>query len=161
MKSQKIFLISVTIEDFRVGEFVQMSNTVESHFALFYGSDKMDEKLGNRFRVAFACRLAYSAPKPFSDSVCNINYVFFAISMSLLFFKLAHIYFSFIIKSKQNFYFSILQRYSSEAKSYFTEKCMDSQVLDIHVVKVSRTNTLEVEILLPGGGNIFDEMCQL
>ncbi|EFO21012.2 hypothetical protein LOAG_07476 [Loa loa] len=50
------------------GEFMQVGDVVRSHTALFYGGEQVDEKLRNRLKAAFACRLSYSAPKPFNDN---------------------------------------------------------------------------------------------
>uniref|UniRef100_A0A915Q0E5 Tudor domain-containing protein n=1 Tax=Setaria digitata TaxID=48799 RepID=A0A915Q0E5_9BILA len=51
-------------------------------------------------------------------------------------------------------------RYSTEAKSYFTMFVID-QIFDVYITRISRRYVLEVEILLPGGGNILDKLCEL
>nr|CDP98154.2 Bm10438 [Brugia malayi] len=52
-------------------------------------------------------------------------------------------------------------RYSNEAKSYFTEKLTTNHIFDVHIVKVLPKCVLEVEILLPGGESLFDKLCEL
>uniref|UniRef100_A0A0R3RT60 Tudor domain-containing protein n=1 Tax=Elaeophora elaphi TaxID=1147741 RepID=A0A0R3RT60_9BILA len=52
-------------------------------------------------------------------------------------------------------------RYSSEAKSYFTEKLTTNQIFDVYIVRVSRRYVLEIEVLLPGGESLFDSLCRL
>uniref|UniRef100_A0A1I8EIY1 Tudor domain-containing protein n=1 Tax=Wuchereria bancrofti TaxID=6293 RepID=A0A1I8EIY1_WUCBA len=102
------------------GKFVQVGNTVGSYFAFLYGGKQVDEKLRNQLKATFACRLSYSAPKPFNHN-----------------------------------------RYSNEAKSYFTEKLTTSQIFDVYIVRVLRRYVLEVEIVLPGGESLFDKLCEL
>ncbi|KAL3994982.1 Tudor domain family protein [Acanthocheilonema viteae] len=52
-------------------------------------------------------------------------------------------------------------RYSDEAKLYFTENFMTNQIFDVYIAKVSRRYVLEVEIFLPGGESLFDILCKL
>ncbi|KAM3718318.1 Maternal protein tudor [Dirofilaria immitis] len=54
-------------------EFVQISNIVKSHGALFYGGNQVNAEMKNRLKAAFACRLAYCAPKPFNNNRYSIE----------------------------------------------------------------------------------------
>ncbi|VDK78446.1 unnamed protein product, partial [Onchocerca ochengi] len=54
--------------DIKDGKFVQVKNIMRSYGALLYSGKQVDAELRNRLKAAFACRLAYSAPKPFNDN---------------------------------------------------------------------------------------------
>ncbi|MCP9263823.1 hypothetical protein DINM_007197 [Dirofilaria immitis] len=51
----------------------EISNIVKSHGALFYGGNQVNAEMKNRLKAAFACRLAYCAPKPFNNNRYSIE----------------------------------------------------------------------------------------